>query len=67
MGNILLNLTKVQLLSVMMEALDYMNQSNHRSRHDCIMMALGADFTENDEGKMEYSLPPLSEIKKMHT
>ena len=53
----LLRMKKEALLETMLEALDTMQAYNGRSITTCIMMALGAESHEDDDGNVRWVLP----------
>ena len=59
---LLLKLPKKNLINVMGEALENMQTYNSRSIQECILLALGGKYNENDN---RWRMPSLRKIKEM--
>lgn len=60
--NLLLSLTKPQLLEVMLSAVDVMQSANHQSIQLAVMKAVDAEIDDRDDG-VYYKLPSKAKLK----
>ncbi len=60
--NLLLSLTKPQLLEVMLSAVSVMESANHQSIQTAVMKAVGAEITETSESVF-FKLPSKAKLK----